>query len=77
VQDESWIAYCGLYCGDCPIYAGEIADLAKALLGKLDESDFQRIAKGLAELVVECRPLSSNAEQKLSLADQSTGERMT
>ena len=30
-QDKNLVAYCGLYCGDCPIYKGKIADLARDL----------------------------------------------
>jgi hypothetical protein len=43
------IAYCGLYCKGCPILAGEISDLAGQLEKKLDEAEFARVAKGLAE----------------------------
>jgi len=58
-SDESrLIAYCGLHCGDCPFARGEIADAARDLLRKLDAADFDRIARGLAELVGECRALA-------------------
>ena len=30
-QDKNLVAYCGLYCGDCPMYKGKIADLARDL----------------------------------------------
>ena len=30
-EDKNLIAYCGLYCEDCPIHRGKIADLARDL----------------------------------------------
>ena len=30
-KDKNLTAYCGLYCGDCFNYKGEIADLARDL----------------------------------------------
>jgi hypothetical protein len=47
-QDKRFIAYCGINCGDCPVFKGEIADLAKELMEKLKEADFESIARGLA-----------------------------
>ena len=44
------IAYCGLYCKECPIFGCEMADLAQRLKDKLDGADFARVAKGLSEL---------------------------
>jgi hypothetical protein len=32
---ETLIAYCGLYCGDCFFYKGEVADLARDLRKEL------------------------------------------
>ena len=43
-QDENLIAYCGLYCGDCLNYKGEIADLARDLRKKLREAKFAQVA---------------------------------
>jgi hypothetical protein len=54
-KDKNLIAYCGLYCGDCPIGKREIADLAKKLMEKLNETDFPRIAQGLPEVHKEYR----------------------
>lgn len=47
-QDKDLIAYCGLYCGDCFNYKGEIADLARDLRKKLREEKFDRVSCGLA-----------------------------
>jgi len=51
-MDENLIAYCGLYCGDCFFYKGEIADLAKKLRKKLRKArldknyrEFSKFAK--------------------------------
>jgi len=47
--DKELIAYCGLYCGDCFFYKGEIADLARDLRKKLREEDFSRFSQGLSK----------------------------
>ena len=41
-QNKSLIAFCGLYCGDCFFYKGEIADLARDLRKKLREAKFHQ-----------------------------------
>lgn len=52
------ISYCGLYCGNCFIRAGEIAELAKKLSNKLKESEFEKCAIGLSKIIKEFKPLS-------------------
>ncbi len=47
-EDKTLIAYCGLYCGDCFNYKGEIADLARDLRKKLRETRFDKISQGLS-----------------------------
>ncbi|MDD4876349.1 MAG: DUF3795 domain-containing protein [Dehalococcoidales bacterium] len=42
------VAYCGLYCGDCFNYKGEIADLARDLRSKLRKAKFNKVSQGLA-----------------------------
>ncbi len=37
-QDKNLVAYCGLHCGDCFFYKGEIANLARDLRKKLREA---------------------------------------
>ena len=44
-ENKNLIAYCGLYCGDCFIYQGKIADLARDLRKELRKSKFSRFAK--------------------------------
>jgi len=58
-QESELIARCGLYCGDCFNYKGEIADLARDLRKKLRESDFSVAAAGLSRYFKEF----SNYEQ--------------
>jgi len=43
------VGYCGLYCGDCFNYTGEIADLARDLRKKLRDAKFDVASRGLAK----------------------------
>jgi hypothetical protein len=43
------IAYCGLYCGDCFIYQGKIADLARDLRKELRTTKFHRFANMISK----------------------------
>ncbi len=52
-EDRSLVAYCGLYCGDCILHKGEIADLARDLRAKLREAKFERIYHGLTKFLKE------------------------
>ena len=52
-EDENLIAYCGLYCGDCFNYKGEIADLARDLRKKLRETKFSGVAQDLSRYFKE------------------------
>lgn len=47
-MSKDLITYCGRYCGDCFLYKGEIAALARKLMDKLCESGFDRASQGLA-----------------------------
>ncbi|GAB6273767.1 MAG: DUF3795 domain-containing protein [Peptococcaceae bacterium] len=53
MDGKELIAYCGLYCGDCFNYKGEIADLARDLRKKLREAKFDRVSPGLAKFFKE------------------------
>lgn len=46
-MEEKLLAFCGLYCGDCAGYSGEIANAAKALLCILKKYNFTRTARYL------------------------------
>ena len=52
-ENKDLIAYCGLYCGDCFNYKGEIADLARDLRKKLREVKFDRVSQGLSKFFKE------------------------
>jgi hypothetical protein len=41
------LAYCGLYCGDCAGYSGELADAARSLLDVIDRYGFDRTARDM------------------------------
>jgi len=47
--NQDLLAFCGLYCGDCPAYKAEIADLSGDLRQKLQEQDFDRVSQVLSE----------------------------
>lgn len=47
-QEKELVAYCGLYCGNCINYKGEIADLARDLRKKLREGKFDRVSQELS-----------------------------
>jgi hypothetical protein len=44
------IAYCGLYCGECPNHTGVIADLSRDLRKELRKYRFDKTAELLAEI---------------------------
>ena len=48
-QDVNLVGYCGLYCGDCFYYKGEIADLARDLRKKLRENKFSQASQVLTK----------------------------
>lgn len=48
-KDENLIAYCGLYCGDCPGYKGILADLARDLRKELKAAKFDKTAEMLSK----------------------------
>jgi hypothetical protein len=49
-EQEHAVAYCGLYCGDCPFYKGEIADMARDLRKKLRQNKFDKFAAGMSNV---------------------------
>jgi hypothetical protein len=46
-MDKNLVAFCGLYCGDCAGYSGEIANAANAPLCIMKRYDFTRTARSL------------------------------
>lgn len=53
MESRDLIAYCGLYCGDCVNYKGEVADLARDLRKKLREAKFNKVSQGLSAFFKE------------------------
>jgi hypothetical protein len=49
-DDKNLIAYCGLYCGDCFMYQGKLADLARDLLKELRQTKFEKQAEMLSKI---------------------------
>lgn len=47
--NQKYIAYCGLYCGECPWYTGKIADHARDLRKELRNTHFGKLAEFIAE----------------------------
>jgi hypothetical protein len=45
--EKRLLAYCGLYCGDCAGFSGEIADSARDLIKVLERYEFHRTARCL------------------------------
>ena len=54
-QDVNLVGYCGLYCGDCFYYKGEIVDLARDLRKKLRENKFSQASQTLAKYLKDFR----------------------
>jgi len=46
---KKYIAYCGLYCGECPWYTGKIADLARDLRKELRDTRFDKLAEFISD----------------------------
>jgi hypothetical protein len=49
-KGKDFIAYCGLYCGECPGHQGRIADLARDLRKELRSAHVDKIAATLANV---------------------------
>lgn len=46
---QKYVAYCGLYCGDCPWYRGKVADMARDLRKELRDIKFDKLAEFIAD----------------------------
>jgi hypothetical protein len=49
-EDKDLIAYCGIYCGDCFIGQGKVADLARDLRKELRAYHFEKMAKSFSKV---------------------------
>ena len=47
-EEKDLITYCGLYCGDCFIHKGKIADLSRDLRKELRQAKFAKTAELMA-----------------------------
>ncbi len=47
-EKSGMIAYCGLYCQECPSYTGSIADLARDLRKELRTFRYEKVAESLS-----------------------------
>ena len=47
--DKNLVAYCGLYCGDCPGYTGIVADKASELREVLQKTGFDTFARQIPD----------------------------
>jgi len=54
-MNKNLVAYCGLYCGDCFFFKGEIANLAKNLRKELREAKFKRNYKEFSKFARELK----------------------
>jgi len=46
---QKYIAYCGLYCGECPWYQGKVADMARDLRKELRTIKFEKLADFISD----------------------------
>ena len=49
-EEKDLIAYCGIYCGDCFIHQGKVADLSRDLRKELRKYHFDKMAKSFSEV---------------------------
>lgn len=48
-DDPNLIGYCGIYCGDCHAFSGEISKLARELRKELREKEYDKFAKFISK----------------------------
>jgi hypothetical protein len=46
---QKFIAYCGLYCRECPWYTGKVADMTRDLRKELRDIKFEKLAEFIAD----------------------------
>ena len=49
-NDQKLIGYCGIYCGDCPGYKGNISDRATDLRKELQKERYDKFAEVISKL---------------------------
>ena len=58
IQDESYVAFCGLYCEDCWVKKERVSDLAVEMLQKVKSDEFKQLANGLPKMTLIFRGLA-------------------
>lgn len=48
-EKSEQVSYCGLFCPDCPLYAGKVSDLAKDLRKELRRVQYDKFAKYISK----------------------------
>ena len=48
-EDKNMTAYCGLYCGDCFGYKGDVADIARDLRKEMRKPEYKRFAEFISK----------------------------
>jgi len=66
-DNKNLIAYCGLYCGECPVYEGKIADLARELRKEFRKAKSKEIAQSILNFFKE--------EDKTGFAETEKGKK--
>lgn len=62
IQNGYFIGCCGMFCGNCIVRTGNIAETANSLLQKVTSDEFKTLVKGLPKVIP--------AYDKLSLYDE-------
>lgn len=48
-KKSEYVSYCGLFCPDCPLFAGKISDLARDLRKELRRVQYDKFAKYISK----------------------------
>ncbi|MCJ7614292.1 DUF3795 domain-containing protein [Candidatus Bathyarchaeota archaeon] len=48
-EKSEQVSYCGLFCPDCPLYAGKVSDIAKDLRKELRRVQYDKFAKYISK----------------------------
>ena len=51
IHDESYVAFCGMYCEDCWIKKEGVSDLAVEMLQKIKSDEFKQLTNGLPKMM--------------------------
>jgi hypothetical protein len=51
IQNGSFVGCCGMFCGDCIVRTGNIAETANSLLQKVTSDEFKTLVRGLPKVI--------------------------